>query len=247
MMNADSNMAEERLEVIRSRIATALLGSPRKPTDVTLIAVSKGHGPDAIREIYRLGVRDFGESYAQEFCKKAEELQDLKDIRWHFIGHLQSNKLKKIIPFQPILHSVDRLSLVRELAKNADPAHPIRALIQLQVDPNDLNKSGCPRDEAEGICRELVQIPGLVWDGFMGIGPAETSREQLGWLYEQFNHNAQYLWEKYALRDPSRRLRAPSLSLGMSDDLEVALRSGSTMLRIGTALFGPRPSKPQAT
>lgn len=239
--------AEDRLTAIRSRIATALMGTGRKPSDVTSIAVSKGHPSEAIRELYRLGLRDFGESYAQEYFQKVTELSDLVDIRWHFIGRLQTNKIKKVLINQPLIHSLDRFSLLTELAKVADPSNPLRVLLQLQVDPTDLNKSGCTRSEAEEICKQLSQLPGILWEGFMGIGPADAEPQRLNWLYEQFTSSAKILWEQYSLRDPSRRTREPKISLGMSDDLEIALRAGATTLRIGSALLGPRPPKSQAT
>ncbi|MEN9810717.1 MAG: hypothetical protein RLZZ488_2284 [Pseudomonadota bacterium] len=237
----------DRLKIIQSRIATALIGSGRKTQDVTLIAVSKGHSVESIRELYRLGVRDFGESYAGEFCKKFEETVDLADIRWHFIGHLQSNKAKRVALMRPLIHSLDRPSLLRELSKFASPSEPLKVLVQLQIDPDDVNKSGCTAEEAHEICRQLAQTPGLEWEGFMGIGPASASAEKLMWLYDQFRSRALLLWDQYSRRDPSRRTREVKLSLGMSDDLEIALRSGSNIIRVGSALFGPRPGKTQAT
>lgn len=238
---------EDRLKFIQSRMATALIGSDRTMEDLTLVAVSKGHTVESIRKLYQLGARDFGESYAGEFCQKFEELSDLKDLRWHFIGHLQTNKVRKIISARPLIHSLDRQSLLSELKKFADPANPLRVLIQLQVDPNDSNKSGCTRETAEDLCQQLSQIPGLSWEGFMGIGPAHAEAEKLSWLYDQFRSTAHLLWEQYSQRDPSRKIRVPKISLGMSDDLEIALRNGSNMLRIGSALFGERPRKDQAT
>jgi pyridoxal phosphate enzyme (YggS family) len=239
--------AEDRLTTIRSRIETALIGTNRKLSDITLIAVSKGHPTEAIRGLYELGIRDFGESYAQEFSQKTHELAELKDIRWHFIGHLQSNKAKKLIVQRPLIHSLDRLSLLNELAKYTDPANPMRVLLQLQVDPSDVNKSGCARAEAEALCQRMTEIPGLLWEGFMGIGPADCAPERLRWHYEQFTSFARLLWEQFSLRDPSRQTREPRISLGMSDDLEIALRSGANTVRIGSHLFGPRPAKSQAT
>ncbi|MFZ9519135.1 MAG: YggS family pyridoxal phosphate-dependent enzyme [Silvanigrellaceae bacterium] len=241
------NAAKERLMALRSRIATALMGGQNKPDDITIVAVSKGHPAKSIRQFYELGLRDFGESYAQEFVKKAEELSDLKDLRWHFIGHLQSNKVRKIMSCKPTIHALDRVSLLDELCKFADPAEPIKVLLQLQVDSTDVNKSGCIRPDADELCKRIANIPGISLEGFMGIGPDIDDHEQLKWLYERFSETAQFLWEQYSLRDPTRKTRESRISLGMSDDLEIALRSGSNMLRIGSALFGPRPGKLQAT
>lgn len=247
MQKLNEGSSSDRLNIIQSRIAKALLGSGRKAQDVTLIAVSKGHSAESIRELYNLGIRDFGESYAGEFCKKVGETADLSDIRWHFIGHLQSNKAKRVAQMRPLIHSLDRPTLLRELSKFASPSEPLKVLIQLQVDPEDVNKSGCSAEEAHELCRQLAQTPGLEWEGFMGIGPASASAEKLAWLYDQFRSRAMLLWDQYSRRDPSRRTREVKLSLGMSDDLEIALRSGSNMIRVGSALFGPRPAKTQAT
>jgi pyridoxal phosphate enzyme (YggS family) len=243
MPDAAHATIEQRLAILRSRMATALIGQHHKAQEVTLVAVSKGQTTEAIRHAYALGVRDFGESYAQEFLKKADELSDLKEIRWHFIGHVQSNKIKKIVPFNPVVHTLDRTSLLNELVQFISPAAPLRIMIQLQIDPTDVSKFGCTLAEADELCQRVAQTPGLLWDGFMGIGPANATPERLKWMYDEFNSIARHLWERYSRRDPSRKLPDMKLSLGMSDDLEIAIRSGSNLVRVGSALFGPRPPK----
>ncbi|NBO37343.1 YggS family pyridoxal phosphate-dependent enzyme [bacterium] len=239
--------AQQRLHLVKSRIATALIQSQKRTEDVSLVAVSKGHSIQAIREMYALGIRDFAENYAQELFRKHEELADLADIRWHFIGHLQSNKAKSIAEISPLIHSVDRPSLLAELKKHASPQFPLHILIQLQVDPLDAKKSGCPFSEADELCRQVAQCPGILWDGFMGMGPVTEDIDKLSLLYQRFVQRSVELWDKHAPRDPSRQSRHLKISLGMSDDLEIALRAGSTLLRIGSALFGPRPGRSQAT
>jgi len=243
---AESSM-QQRLELVRLRIATALIHIGKKTDDITLVAVGKGHSVSSIRELYNLGIRDFAENYAQEFLKKRIELADLPEIRWHFTGHLQSNKAKSIAQTFSSIHSLDRMSLLDELLKIAAPLYPVRVLLQLQVDPSDRNKSGCAFEDASKLCAKISQHPGLIWEGFMGIGPAESSSEMLSMLYERFVRKASQLWKDHSLRDPSRALRPMKISLGMSDDLEIAIRCGATHIRIGSALFGPRPKKHQAT
>lgn len=233
----------ERLALIRSRVSTALVNRKEELGRVTLIAVGKGHSADSIRQLYAIGVRDFAENYGQEFLSKKSELDDLEDIQWHFIGHLQSNKAKKIAQTGCLIHSVDRISLVDELIKAGCPQKPIKILLQLQIDPTDLNKSGCSFEEATLLCGKVSQHPHLSWQGFMGIGPAQCSPEKTLILYENFVRKARSLWEEYSLRDPSRSLRPMLLSLGMSDDLEIAVRCGATHIRVGSALLGPRPKK----
>lgn len=235
--------SRQRLELIRSRMATALLPATHSSGTVTLIAVSKGHPSSAIRTLHSMGLRDFAENYAQELWTKAEELKDLKDINWHFIGRIQSNKAKKIAEVAKHIHGVDRLSILQELAKVTSAIDPLHVYIQLQVDEHDSNKSGCAFEHAEELCQEVARTPGFIWEGFMGIGPAETTDERLQYLYERFIQRSQALWERFAPRDPSRQARPMKVSLGMSDDLEIAIRCGSTHIRIGSALFGPRPKK----
>jgi pyridoxal phosphate enzyme (YggS family) len=247
-MNSEENeTAVKRLELVRSRIATATFHRKQSSSDVTLIAVGKGHSGDKIRELYAIGLRDFAENYAQEYLKKREELSDLADIRWHFIGHLQTNKAKKVAQTGCLIHGLDRMSLLDELLKSAQPSSPTKVLLQLQVDPNDANKSGCTFEEAAVLCAKIAVSPGLLWEGFTGMGPADCPPESLRMMYEKFMFNASRLWEEYSLRDPSRQLRPMKISLGMSDDLEIAVRCGSNHVRIGSALFGPRPNKSQAT
>ena len=245
-MNEERSEASHLLSNLRTlnvRVSSAMRHSKLTGTTPTLIAVSKGHTCEAIRELYHLGVRHFAESYVQEYTKKVEELSDLSDISWHFVGALQSNKAKKVIPTRCLIHSLDRLSLFEALSKSARPELPIQVLVQLQVDPLDRNKSGCTLEEARLLCSLLVKNPGFDWQVFMGIGPLGKSDDLLETMYLELADKARSLWEEFSLRDPSRELRPMKLSLGMSDDLEVALRAGSTHIRIGTALFGERPQR----
>lgn len=231
------------LRTLNERIDTVGTSHLPEGKAPTLIAVSKGHSCASIRELYSLGVRHFAESYVQEYLKKIDELSDIKDISWHFIGALQSNKAKKVIPTGCLIHSLDRFSLFEALCKSARPEQPIQVLVQLQVDPLDLNKSGCTLEEARQLCSLLVKNPGFDWQGFMGMGPLGKANDVLEIMYKELADKARALWEEFSLRDPSRELRPMKLSLGMSDDLEVALKAGSTHIRIGTALFGERPQK----
>lgn len=244
---SENDTAVARLELVRSRIATAAFHRPQNGAEVTLIAVGKGHPSEKIRELYALGLRDFAENYAQEYFRKRNELSDLVDIRWHFIGHLQTNKAKKIIQTDCLIHGLDRMSLLDELLKGAQASAPTRVLVQLQVDPNDANKSGCTLPQAHELCAKISESPGILWEGFMGMGPADCAPEALQRLYEKFMLDATELWEQHSLRDPSRQLRPMKISLGMSDDLEIAIRCGSNHVRIGSALFGARPPRSQAT
>lgn len=207
-----------RLDQVRARIVDAggELGVVR------LLAVSKGVDPHRLAMAHQLGLRDLGESYAQELVAKAEgELAEHPDLRWHFIGRLQRNKVRLVAPFVHLWQSVDRLSLAGEVARRAPGA---RVLVQVNVSGAD-QQGGVPPERVaatvEG-CRDL----GLDVVGLMAIGPQGTSQE----VRAAFGR----------VRALADQLQLPERSMGMSGDLEQAVAEGSTMVRVGTALFGPR-------
>jgi pyridoxal phosphate enzyme (YggS family) len=222
----------ERLAAVRGRIERAG-GDPER---VRLVAVTKGFGGDAIRAALAAGVTDLGESYVQELEAKASELVDAPDgagggdgdgalPTWHFIGRLQRNKVRKAAPFVGLWHSVDRLSLGVEIARQAPGA-----AVFAQVNTTDEEqKGGCPPAMLPTLLDGLRDV-GLDVRGLMTIGPAGDPEDA---------------------RPAFRRLREMAgahglaeLSMGMSSDLEVAVEEGATMVRVGGALFGPRPDRP---
>jgi pyridoxal phosphate enzyme (YggS family) len=195
-----------------------------------LIAVSKTKPASDVREAYEAGQRDFGENYAQELDEKAKALADLPDLRWHFIGHLQSNKAKLVAPVSAVVHTVDTPSLARELAKRRTSAGKdrLRVLVEVNV-AADPNKHGVSPNDVGALLDAIEAEPALLLSGLMTIPPIgedETRRafEGLAALRERHGGSA----------------RLPELSMGMSDDLELAVASGATMVRIGTAIFGAR-------
>jgi pyridoxal phosphate enzyme (YggS family) len=206
------------------------------PPHVTLVAVSKTRTVEEIRALYDLGQRDLGENYPQELREKQPLLPD--DIRWHFIGHLQTNKVKYIAPFVHLVHAVDSERLLDELEKRASSAgRSIGVLLQLHIAQEE-TKHGL--DEAE--LRDLVEAwdatrwPHLVLKGLMGMASltadeAQVQREfaGLGKLFRELRESGSV--------DPSV---FQELSMGMSGDAELAIAEGSTLVRIGTALFGER-------
>ena len=190
---------------------------------VRLVAVSKRQSVEAIHELAALGQRDFGENYLQEALDKQQALGDLS-LTWHFIGPIQSNKTRSIAAHFDWVHSVDRVKLVRRLGEHRDPAAgPLNLLIQVNVD-GEASKSGAAPDEVPAIVAACAEQPTLRLQGLMCIPrPGNTAAfEQLAAL------NAQ-------LAEP-----LPELSMGMSGDFETAIAAGSTIVRVGTALFGPR-------
>lgn len=227
------------LEAVRGRIARALAEAGRSPDSLRLLAVSKRHPASAIREAYALGQRDFGENYAQELASKVDELSDLQDIRWHMIGHLQRNKAKLVVPRATRVSSVDSERLLRELSAQrcarleaaseeaAGKRSELEVLLEVKLG-DESSKTGAPPAAVPALVELAESLPGLSLRGLMLIPPHHADP-------------APYFAELIALRDQlggARRL--PELSMGMSGDLEAAVRAGSTEVRIGTAIFGER-------
>jgi PLP dependent protein len=222
----------QRLTDLEARIAQACSIAQRPREHVRLIAVSKKHPPEAIREAYALGLRDFGENYAQELQEKAIALSDLSDLRFHFIGHLQSNKAKLIAEAAHSIQTVDSPYLAKELAKRTRATANANKKLEVLVEVNvggEAQKHGCAPSEMEDVLSSIEAEDALVLRGLMTIPPvgdlaARKAFEALRTL--QSLHGT--------------RTRLPELSMGMSDDLEIAIACGATMIRVGTALFGPR-------
>jgi uncharacterized pyridoxal phosphate-containing UPF0001 family protein len=229
---------DERLAAVRGRIAAA---AP-DPDRVRLVAVTKGFGVEVVRAALAVGLVDLGESYVQELVAKAGEIEAGADApvggataggeadggaaevvpRWHAIGRLQRNKVRKAAPFVSLWHSVDRLALGVEIARCAPGA-----AVLVQVNPaGDEAKGGCAPSMAAGLVDGLVDL-GLDVRGLMVIapaGPPESARPVF-----------------HAARELRDRLGLTELSMGMTGDLEVALSEGATIVRVGSGLFGPRP------
>jgi pyridoxal phosphate enzyme (YggS family) len=221
----------ENLRRVRARILAGTSCAGRKPDSVTLLAVSKGHSAAAVREFVRLGLRDFAENYLQEALAKIDAVAD-PSLRWHFIGPVQSNKTAAIAARFDWVHSVDRLRIAERLsAQRPHYAPPLQVCLQVKLGP-ETSKSGVLPADLPALAERVAELPRLALRGLMGLPPFETDGErQRHWFAELAGHAAM-------LR--SRGLAIDTLSMGMSADLEAAIDSGSTLLRIGTALFGPR-------
>ena len=212
----------ERLGTIRSRIDAACRAAGRDPSEVRLVAVSKTKPLGDIQQAYEAGQRDFGENYAQELRDKAAAL-DLPGLRWHFIGHLQRNKVKYVVAADAAIHAVDSLKLAREIAKRG-PGSAV--LVEVNVGA-EASKSGVPYGEALGLCHEIHALEGVELRGLMCIPPQGD--------VAAFSRMA-------ALADRGRAEGLPlqELSMGMSGDFESAIAHGATLIRVGTAIFGAR-------
>jgi pyridoxal phosphate enzyme (YggS family) len=196
----------------------------RLPAGVTLVAVSKTQPPEAIREAYAAGQRHFGENYAQEWREKADALADLPELVWHFIGGLQTNKVKYLAGRVGYVHTLDREELARELSKRfAQKGAVARVLLEVNVGA-EASKAGCAPEAVPHLAALVRGLPALELVGLMCIPPAgEDPRPHFARLR--------------ALRDA---VGVRELSMGMSADWPVAVEEGSTFVRVGSAIFGPR-------
>lgn len=203
-------------------------------TDTTLVAVSKTKPNEDILALYHLGQRDFGENYVQELVDKEAALP--KDIRWHFIGHLQSNKVKYIAPFVHLIHGVDSLKLLREINKQAAKCNRIiPCLLQIYIAKEE-TKFGLDEGELVEILDTISSLPNIQIRGFMGMA---SFTEDSGVIKNEFRYLSQLL-QKYQSRIKDDSGANPILSMGMSGDYAIAIKEGSTMVRIGSMLFGAR-------
>ena len=228
---------EKRLQAVKSRIARACAAAGRNPRDIVLVAVSKTFPADAVRAAHAAGQRDFGENHAQDAVAKIDALGDL-DLVWHFIGPVQSNKTRTIAARFAWVHSIDRLKIAERLAAQRPEAlPPLQACIQVNVS-GEATKSGVDPGGAVALARLVAALPRLRLAGFMGI--AEPTRDP-------DRQRAQFAILRACLeRARAEGLDVATLSMGMSDDMESAIAEGATELRLGTALFGPRPVKTPA-
>jgi pyridoxal phosphate enzyme (YggS family) len=222
---------EKNLERVRARIIEAAIASKRDPDSILLLAVSKKKPASDIREAYALGQRDFGENYLQEAQEKMRELEDL-DICWHFIGSIQSNKTRPIAEAFDWAHCIDRAKIAHRLSDQR-PAElpPLQVCIQVNLDHED-SKAGVDLEQVPQLAAEIHQLPGIRLRGLMTIpAPRESVDEQRA----AFARLAAAL---EALRQQG--IDCDTLSMGMTQDMEAAIAEGSTLLRIGTAIFGER-------
>lgn len=221
----------QRLKQVRTRISRACEAAGRTPQSVHLLAVSKGHGADAIRAAVRCGQQEFGENYLQEALGKMEALADER-IRWHFIGPIQSNKTRDIAARFHCVQSLDRAKIARRLSEQRPPhMPPLDVLVQVNIN-DEASKSGIEAEQAQTLCETVTVLPRLRLRGLMAI-PEHTEDPA---LQRRNFHRMFTLFQDLA----NAGLALDTLSMGMSGDLEAAVAEGATLVRIGTAIFGPR-------
>lgn len=216
---------QARLAAVQERIAAAVTKAGRSPSEVHLIAVSKTQPASAIREAYAAGQRHFGESYAQELQAKAAELVDLTELKWHFIGTIQTNKAGLIAPVSERVHAVHSARHARALAKKHSP---IQVLLAVNLG-REASKTGVAAGDVLSTCAQLDQAEGVDLRGLMTLPPnGEDPAPYFAQLAE------------LAAQGRSDGLPLTELSMGMSGDFEAAIAHGATWIRVGTAIFGPR-------
>lgn len=213
------------VQTVRNRINSACEKSHRDPADVRLIAVSKTFPSALIRLAVQCGINDFGENRVQEAYVKYQELNDIRrSIRLHFIGHLQTNKVKEALEISDIVHSVDSIRLAKTIDDKAVGRVPI--LLQVNI-VGENTKFGFKEDELDGVIDIVRGMPCIELTGLMTIAPWTSNQEDVRYVFIK-------------LREISKKYNLKELSMGMSEDFEVAVEEGATMVRIGKAIFGNR-------
>jgi len=221
-----ANSIEDRLAEVEERIARAVARAGRRREEVTLIAVTKIFPAAVILDGYEAGLREFGESYVQEFAVKKPAVSSLKGARFHLIGHLQSNKAKRAAELFDVIQTVDTAKLARRL--NESGLHP-EVMVEVKLSGEE-SKRGAAPEEVPGLVEQIREHGHLRLAGLMTMPPWSADPEEARPYFVR-------------LRELAERLGVPNLSMGMSNDFEVAIEEGATHVRVGSALFGPRPKR----
>ena len=223
----------ENIERIQARIAAACARVGRDPAEVRLVAVSKTKPTALIEQAAAAGQRLFGENYVQEFTDKAEQLR--APVEWHFIGSLQSNKVKYLRGKVAMIHSLDRLSLAEEINRQwAKLDRPVDVLLEVNLG-DESSKAGTGEEEAIELVRRVAELPFLRLRGLMALPPWLDDPEEVRPYFRRLRELARRI---EALKIPG--VSMAELSMGMSNDFEVAIEEGATLVRVGTAIFGER-------
>ena len=225
---------EENIARVRERMAAASGRGGRRPEDVRLVAVSKTIPADRIRQAYAAGLRDFGENRVQEAKEKRPALADL-DITWHLIGHLQTNKVKPALELFQRVDSLDSFRLAEKLdhaARGRGPRLPVLLEVNLGEEPT---KFGAAEEEVVRLAEQVSQLPALELRGLMVVPPYLENPEQVRPFFRRLRELARLIESRHL-----PQVSMGELSMGMSHDFEVAIEEGATIVRVGTAIFGPR-------
>jgi len=224
---------KENLQSVRDKIAKAAEGAGRDPSEVKIVAITKTHPPEVVEEAVSAGLEDVGENKVQEFLDKSEEVA--APCRWHFVGHLQRNKVKKIIGRFEMIHSLDSLRLARRLNKLSSREEMVTdVLVQVNTSGEE-SKYGIMPEDAVRFCGEVSGMEGIRVKGLMTMAPWVDDPEVLRAAFSGLRRL------RDEIRDRGiRRISMEHLSMGMTNDFEYAVAEGATILRLGRVLFGPR-------
>lgn len=227
-------MVGENLEIVQKRVQNACRRSNRNPEDILVVGVTKTFGPETVREAVSTGLLDVGENYVQELIDKRKQVPDER-VRWHFIGHLQSNKVKYLAGFIHLIHAVDNDSVAEEIHKRGEKAGRIIDVLVEVHTTDEATKYGVKPGETLELVKRISRLDHLRVRGLMTMGPfsddPNDSRPSFRQLVEL---------RKNIEREGIGRVSMEHLSMGMSHDFEVGIEEGATIVRIGTAIFGAR-------
>ena len=224
----------QNIEIVRHNIETACERCGRKPGEITLIGVTKTHGADIINEGIAGGITHIGENRVQELCEKYDDIE--KGVNIHLIGHLQSNKVKYIADKVCLIHSLDSGSLAKEISRQAvKSGRVIDTLVQVNISGEE-SKSGISPDELDSLLEYVETLPGIKIKGLMTIPPVDSGDMQVS---RKVFENLRILFEKKKSEQYNNTVMT-HLSMGMTNDYEIAIEEGSTMVRVGRAIFGNR-------
>lgn len=229
----ENDYIKKNIEEVRSRIETAALRNGRNYEDVAIIAVTKTVDTGRIKTAVDEGILNLGENKVQEICEKYDNIEG--GYSWHLIGHLQTNKVKHIIDKVKMIHSVDRIELAQEIQKRAEKAGRVMdVLVQVNV-AEEATKFGISPESVKGFLNEISQFKNLKVKGLMTIAPYVENPEEVRWVFRELR--------KIFIdinKENINNIDMDYLSMGMSNDFEVAIEEGSNMVRVGTAIFGKR-------
>lgn len=239
IVDLSAEQLAENLALVRARIAMAARKVGRDPAEITLVAVSKTKPVELVEMAYNLGVTDFGENRVQEALPKIEHFHP-QGIRWHLIGHLQSNKASKVVEPFACVHSVDSLHLAQVLSRQAqEHGRTLAILLQVNVS-GEASKEGMTPADAPAIARQIAGLPALRIEGLMTIAPLVHDPEEVRPVFRALRSLREHL------RNEVTASNWEQLSMGMTDDYTVAIEEGATLVRVGRAIFGQRPPVGQA-
>jgi pyridoxal phosphate enzyme (YggS family) len=231
-------MIAENVEIVKRRIREVCQRCGRDPSNVLVVGITKTFGPPKIQEAIAAGLFDIGESYVQELDEKRLLVADDR-VRWHFVGHLQSNKVKYIAGYVHLIHSVDNVRVAKEIQKRGEGAdRTIDVLVEVHT-TEEATKSGVNPEQAVALVREISQFPRIRVRGLMTMGPFSDDPNDSRPSFRQLRGLKQAI-ERERLENVSME----HLSMGMSHDFEVGIEEGATIVRIGTAIFGDRSPAP---